>query len=143
MKDFGNKKTLLENTSTIQIRPHFGYGDNNTKHYGLRALLNSNKKQAYGIELTKFKTNDDEFTAVGIILEQRLWEWFNMSIGTIGYMNYGLDNQNIFGVVSNLGWEPNNSIPFKPFVTFRNDIIFAKEKTQNIYSISFGFKFEF
>ncbi len=142
-KDFDNKKTLVENTSTIQIRPHFGYGSNSSKHYGLRILLSSNEKQAYGLELTKLKTNDDEFIAVGIILEQRLWEWFNMSIGTIGYMNYGLDDQNIFGMVSNLGWEPNNSIPFKPFITFRNDIIFAKEKTKSIHSISFGFKFEF
>ena len=66
-----------------------------------------------------------------------------MSIGTVGYMNYGLDNQNVVGLVSNLGWEPNNSIPFKPFITYRSDIIFTKEKTKIMSSISFGFKFGF
>ena len=143
MKSLNNKKALLQNSSIIQIRPHFGYGGNDTKHYGLRILLNSNKKQAYGLELTKFKTNDDAFNAIGIVLEQRLWEWFNMSIGTVGYFDYGIDNQNIIGLTTNLGWEPNNSISFKPFITYRNDTIFAKEKIEILHSISLGLKFEF
>jgi hypothetical protein len=64
-----------------------------------------------------------------------------MSIGTIGYFDH--KNQNSIGLVSNLGWEPNNHIPFRPFITYRNDIIFAKDKTETLHSISAGFKFEF
>jgi penicillin V acylase-like amidase (Ntn superfamily) len=141
MQNLKEKKPLINSTSTLQIRPHFGYGNQNTTHYGARILLNSSNTQAYGLEVTEFKTKDDDFLAIGIVLEQRLWEWFNMSIGTIGYFDH--KNQNSIGLVSNLGWEPNNHIPFRPFITYRNDIIFAKDKTETLHSISAGFKFEF
>lgn len=141
--DLYTKKQAIatDNKISLFIRPHFGYGDNN-QHIGARILSNSNNHQAYGLEFTKIKTNHEEFEGVGIVLEQRLWDWFNMSIGTIGYFNYGLDDENTIGLVSNLGWEPHNTIPFKPFITWRNDIVFAKD-TKNMSSISFGFRFDF
>jgi len=137
------KLSFTEPKSTLAIRPHFGFASDDSKHYGVRLLLKSSKKQAYGLELTKFKTNDDEFDAIGIVLEQRLWEWFNMSIGTVGYFDYGVDKQNVVGLVSNLGWEPNNHIPFNPFVTLRNDIIFEKDEIKKLNSVSFGMKVRF
>lgn len=142
--DLYTKKQAIATDDRISlfIRPHFGFGDNNVQHMGARILSNSNKHQAYGLEFTKIKTNDEEFESVGIVLEQRLWDWFNMSIGTIGYFNNGLDDENTIGLVSNLGWEPHNTIPFKPFITLRNDMIFAKD-TKNMSSISFGFRFDF
>ena len=132
---------VLVEHSILKIRPHFGYGTEESEHYGLRALLNSSDTQAYGLELTKFKTKDDDFSTIGMVLEQRLWGWFNMSIGTVGYFDY--QNENTVGLVSNLGWEPDNHIPFKPFVTYRNDTIFRKDKTDSMHSISAGFNFEF
>ena len=85
----------------------------------------------------------EEVFAIGIVLEQRLFEWFNMSIGTVGYFNYGVDRSNVIGLTSNLGWEPNNhNIPFKPFVTYRSDTIFA-DNIETINSISIGFNIEF
>ena len=141
MQKLKDKKELLETHSTIQIRPHFGYGTKESKHYGLRVLLNSSDTQAYGLEFTKFQTKDDDFTTMGIVLEQRLWGWFSMSIGTVGYFDY--QDENVVGLVSNLGWEPDNHIPFKPFITYRGDVIFGKAKTETIHSISAGFKFEF
>jgi penicillin V acylase-like amidase (Ntn superfamily) len=141
MQNLKEKKSLVNTISTLQIRPHFGYGNQNTTHYGTRILLNSSDTQAYGLEVTEFKTKDDDFLAIGIVLEQRLWEWFGMSIGTIGYFDH--KDQNSVGLVSNLGWEPNNHIPFRPFITYRNDIIFAKDKIDTLQSISAGFKFEF
>jgi len=141
MKKLKDKKELLDTHSTIQIRPHFGYGTKESKHYGLRVLLNSSDTQAYGLELTKFQTKDDDFSTIGIVLEQRLWGWFNMSIGTVGYFDY--KSENVVGLVSNLGWEPDNHIPFKPFVTYRGDMIFGKDKTDTIHSISIGFKVVF
>ena len=68
----------------------------------------------YGLEVTQFDSDDNEFTSIGIVLEQRLFKWFNMSIGTIGYFDYGVDSENLIGLTSNLGWEPENHIPFKP-----------------------------
>ena len=145
METINNVKKLsfIESKSTIAIRSHFGFGSDNSEHYGVRVLLESSDNQSYGLEFTNFKTDNDEFNAIGIVLEQRLWDWFNMSIGTIGYFDYGVDDQNVVGIVSNLGWEPNNHIPFNPFVTLRNDIIFAKDETDSLYSISFGIKMEF
>jgi penicillin V acylase-like amidase (Ntn superfamily) len=142
MQKISTKQKLPKKSSSIQIRPHFGYGTSKTKHAGIRVLLSSNKKQSYGIEITDFKNSDNNFTSIGLILEQRKWDWFQMSIGTVGYFNYGVDDENIVGLVSNFGWEPNNSIPFKPFITVRKDVIFAKE-TKIIGSISFGMKMEF
>lgn len=145
METINSDKTVsyIKSKSDLKVRPHFGFGNHNTKHYGLRVLLGTNEKQSYGLELTKFKMNNDEFKAIGIVLEQRLWEWFNMSIGTVGYFDYGIDNQDEIGIVSNLGWEPNNHIPFNPFVTFRNDTIFTKDKTKRLNSLSFGMRMEF
>ncbi len=142
LETLNREMLFIKPNSNILVRPHFGFGSDNSSHFGVRLLLNSSQNQVYGLELTKFKMNDNEFTAMGAVLEQRLWEWFNMSIGTVGYFDYGVNSQNIIGIVSNLGWEPNNHIPFKPFITFRNDTIFAKEETKNIYSISFGLKLE-
>ena len=143
MKTPNRKEILINKSSLLQIRPHFGYGSSNSRHYGARILLNSSDIQAYGLEITDFKSDNNHFQAVGIVLEQRLWEWFNMSIGTVGYLNYGEKRENIIGLVSNLGFEPNNHIPFRPFITYRSDTIFAKEKTKLLHSVSVGFKFEF
>ena len=130
-------------SSSIIVRPHFGFGNSGSSHYGARVLLSAGGNKKYGFEFSKFKTNSDEFSSVGIILEQKLWEWFNMSIGTIGYFDYAKDNQNVVGLTSNLGWEPNNHIPFKPFVSYRNDMVFSKDTTDIFHSISVGFNFEF
>lgn len=139
-----DKPIRIENDNPLfTLRPHFGFGTDDNSYYGGRVLLNAGSIRKYGLEFSKFKIDSDEFTGVGIVLEQRLWDWFNMSIGTIGYLNYGEENQNIFGLTQNLGWEPNNHIPFKPFVTYRNDTIFAQESTDIFHSISIGFGFEF
>ncbi|VAY87383.1 hypothetical protein MNB_ARC-1_234 [hydrothermal vent metagenome] len=129
-----------DDSSSVTIRPHFGYGTNSTQHYGLKILKASNANQAYGLEVTRFTTNIDQFTAVGIILEERSYSWFHSSIGTVGYFNYEANNQNIIGLTSNLGWEPHSKTLFKPFIAYRNDVIFAK-RIRTIHSISIGLRF--
>ena len=134
---------LEQSQSGVSIRPHFGFGSDGSTHYGARVLLDSSASQAYGLEVTKFKTTNDEFTAIGIVLEQKLWGWLNTSIGTVGYFNYGANNENAIGLMSNLGWEPDDDTPFRPFVTYRNDTIFGKDATKILHSISLGYKFKF
>jgi len=138
-----NKKILkyTEKTSLLKIRPHFGYSSS-ASHYGGRILLAADNVHSYGLEFTQFNYSSNSFSSLGIVLEQKLFGWFNSSIGTVGYFNYGQNNNNLIGLTSNLGWEPDNSIPFKPFITYRQDIIFDK-KTEVIHSISFGFTFDF
>jgi predicted choloylglycine hydrolase len=133
-----------ENESISIIRPQFGYGSLNGEsiyHYGVRIMLPAGDIRRWGLEVTKFD-GDDDFTALGIILEQRLFEWFNMSIGTVGYFDYGNDSDNVVGLTTSLGWEPDNHIPFKPFITYRSDVIFGSN-TDVVHSISAGFSFEF
>jgi len=134
-----------QSKTDIIFRPHFGYGyieGESIYHYGGRILLPADSIRKYGLEITKFGSKDDHFSSIGIVLEQRLFDWFNMSIGTIGYFDYGVDSDNVIGLTTNLGWEPDNHIPFKPFVTYRNDVIFNNH-TDVIHSISVGFAFEF
>ncbi len=132
-------------SKNFMIRPEAGYGligSDGIFHAGFRLLLNSGANQRYGLDVTYFQSKEDKFVSVGIVLEQVLFGWLNSSIGTIGYLDYGEDNEALIGITSNLGWEPDNHIPIKPFVTWRNDIIFGK-KTENVNSLSFGFDFVF
>ncbi len=140
-----------EDTS-ITVRPQAGYGYMNAansessgqlSHAGVRLLLNASKIHKYGLEASRLKLKDGKsFTSLGIILEQRRWGWFNMSIGTMGYFNYGESSENPVGLITNIGWEPSHYKTFKPFITFRSDIIFSK-KTDNAQSLSAGMSLEF
>lgn len=126
------------------LRPQIGVGmldGESYRHAGVRLLLNANGKQKYGLELSRLNTSQDDYLAVGIILEQRKFGGFNMSIGSIGY--FGRQGaQNIPGLVSNLGWEPDTRDAFKPFVTLRNDVLFGST-TRVGYALSTGFLLAF
>jgi len=120
----------------IFVRPHagigyatsFGAGDSGwITHAGGRVLLSANGTQSYGLEASYIDVHESngnrQFVAVGVVLEQRRWECFNMSIGTIGYVGLGQNHGNPFGLVTNLGWEPHWG-RWSPFVTYRGDWIF-------------------
>ncbi len=138
--------------SSLIVRPQVGYGymdssslsnNGSINHVGLRILLNTGENKRYGLEATRFHLNNAKsFGSLGIVLEQRLWNWFNMSIATIGYFNYKIGSKNPVGLMTNLGWEPNSYKNFKPFITYRNDIIFS-EDIDIVYSISIGVTFVF
>jgi hypothetical protein len=91
-------------------------------------LLSANPEKLYGVETTYLrvptKGGHAEYLAVGIVLEQRLWSWFNMSIGTVGYIGLSTGTENPFGIVTNLGWEPDWG-HVSPFVTYRSEWIFS------------------
>ena len=139
--NFHEDSKPIESKSALLIRPQFGIGSDGLAHIGGRVLLATNAFQKFGIELTNFQNSTQNFTAVGIMLEQRLWSWFNMSMGTVGYIGYGDSKENTFGFSTNLGWEPDNDIPFLPFVTYRTDMVFATEKMEILHSVSIGFGF--
>lgn len=132
----------------VVFRPHIGFGYSSSSngivsHVGGRLLLDAGDNRRYGLEATYFNLKDiDDFTSFGIILEQRLWMWFNMSIGTIGYFGYGKNSGNPAGLVTNLGWEPEIFKNLKPFINYRNDFIFHDD-TAKIYSLSAGLNWHF
>ncbi|MBI3813569.1 MAG: hypothetical protein HY279_03760 [Nitrospinae bacterium] len=136
----------------ITVRPHAGYGysssanskyDGGVFHAGARFLLNSGERQRYGLEVSHFNLNgENDFTSFGIILEQLLWGWFNMSIGTVGYFSYGKDSDNPVGLTTNLGWEPEIFKNLTSFITYRNDIVFHND-TAVMTSVSAGLSWQF
>ncbi len=134
-------------SSSLIIRPQGGYGyfhsadpdsSGATYHAGARILLPASEVKRFGLEFSWFDVKDaGEFTSMGILLEQKMWNWFNNSIGTVGYFGFGEDSENIVGLMTNLGWEPNWDKALKPFVTYRTDFIFSEELT-TIHSLSAG-----
>ena len=136
--------------SSLVVRPQVGYGymgssspsnKGSVQSFGLRVLLGAGEVKKYGLEATKFQLkNGRSFSSLGIVIEQRLWGWFHMSIGTVGYFNYDTVLKNPVGLMSNLGWEPVTYKNFKPFVTYRNDLIFAEPRAV-VHSLSIGFSF--
>jgi len=119
-------------------------GKDLTYSYGLRFLLKAGSNKAYGIEASRFYNIKDagNFYTVGIILEQKLLSWFNSSIGTIGYFNYGENLENVIGLTSNLGWEPYSKKRLSPFITYRSDLIFSR-KIQSINTLNIGLNIKF
>ena len=137
---------LASAQDTFLLRPQAGSGVMDGAHYqhaGVRFLLNANDIQKYGLELTQVNTAQGDYVAAGIVLEQRLFGWFNMSIGTIGYYGQGGGAQNQPGLVTNLGWEPKTTGPLKPFLTYRDDVIFVSGKTSVGQAWSAGLSFSF
>jgi len=143
---------IVDAESPLVIRPQVGYGylessgSQNTgelNHVGMRILLNTGGNKRYGLEATEFNLkNGGGFYSLGIVLEQRLWDWFNMSIGTVGYFDYLGEVGNPVGLMTNLGWEPVRCSALKPFITYRNDLIFV-ENVDVAHSFSAGLNFEF
>lgn len=144
--------SIVNANSPLILRPQVGYGyidsldsknSGNLSHIGMRLLLNTDGNKRYGLETTKLNLGSRKsFYSLGIVLEQRLWNWFNMSIGTVGYFNYTTRSDNPVGLMTNLGWEPDNNNILKPFITYRNDVIFA-ENIDIVHSLSVGLSFEF
>ena len=144
--------SIVNTESSLIVRPQTGYGhmdssdssnNGSVSHIGLRLLLSAGESKRYGLEATRFRLNNGRsFSSLGVVLEQRLWNWFNMSIGTVGYFDYEIGSRNPVGLMTNLGWEPSNYQNFKPFITYRNDIIFS-ENTDIAHSVSIGVTFAF
>ena len=136
----------------VILRPHAGYGyisssdseyEGAVYHAGGRLLLGAGENKKYGLEATYFELDDKtDFFSCGIVLEQKLWGWFNMSIGTVGYFNYGPDSDNTIGLTTNLGWEPDSFKKLTPFITYRNDMI-LHDNTAIVNSLSVGLAWHF
>jgi len=150
--------TLAAESDEFFIRPHAGVGYTSASgdgasgtsfHAGARFLLGAGGNKLYGLEVTyidAYAFDDDkpdtEYLAVGIVLEKKVARVFNMSIGTIGYFGLGDNTNNPFGLMTNLGWEPEYKGMITPFITFRTDLIFD-ESTINMSSLSVGIRFRF
>ncbi len=128
-------------------RPQGGFGylktpgtefSGSISHVGARLLLSADGNRKYGLEATCFHLNNgDDHVCLGIILENKIRQWFNMSIGTVGFFGYRDTSDNPVGLTTNLGWEPERFMQIKPFITYRTDIIFH-DRTAITQSLSIG-----
>jgi len=140
--------------SSVFIRPTAGVGfmaqpsgktGGSGYDVGGRILLATNEFQKYGIEVSsldghRFNGSREEgrYLCTGIVLEQRLFNWFHMGIGTVGYIAQGRSKSSPFGLTTTLGWEPDLA-SWHPLIAYRSDLIIDRSKKLYLMeSIVFG-----
>jgi hypothetical protein len=115
--------------------------------YGLKTMLKANDKQRYGIEVDNLvfvhnANSNSSFLRIGIFLEQVLYKYFNMGIGTVGYIDLSDKESNPFGIYSHLGFEYPFCKRYHFLLGYENDFIFRKQLMTNA-SFMFGIGMKF
>ncbi len=146
--------------SVLFLRPHAGLGGASrvgddrhglATHAGGRLLMPAFHSEVarakWGFEATYLDldvSRDEAFSqrylVVGVLLEMTLFGHFNADFGTLGYLGLGQGASNPFGLMTNLGWEPQWDSPVVPFVTLRSEWIFD-EPLFMVMSLSAGVTF--
>jgi len=126
---------------TVLIRPNVSVGyvfaddaRGLSFNYGLKLLLFANKSQRFGILVDHLFVPGDEnvsYLRAGLILEQVLFKYFNMGIGTIGYINMVQKGENPFAIYTHLGFEYNFSKYIGILASYQCDFIFRKPFCMN------------
>jgi len=113
--------------------------------YGLKILLMSNDFQRYGVKVDHFNILADDrhsYLSTGLFIEQVVFKYFNMGIGTVGYINTIEWGENPFGVYSHLGFEYNFTKWFSMVAAYQSEFIFRKSfTTNNAFLLEIGFRF--
>jgi hypothetical protein len=144
-----------EETTWGYVRPDVSFGYSSTYgggpsgwgfSAGARFMLTSGASQSFGLEASYvvpvLSQSGGRYLALGIVLEQRIWESFILGIGTVGYVAVTGPSRQPFGIVTNIGWSPPLSARFRPFITYRAEWIFASP-TLAINSLSIGLAVNF
>jgi hypothetical protein len=137
---------------TVLIRPGSSVGyckaddmEGLSYTYGLKILLMSNDFQRYGVKVDHFNILADDrhsYLSAGLFIEQVVFKYFNMGIGTVGYINTVQWGENPFGVYSHLGFEYNFTNWFSMVAAYQSEFIFRKSfTTNNAFLLEIGFKF--
>ena len=113
--------------------------------YGLKILLMSNAFQRYGVKIDHFNILADDkhsYLSTGIFIEQVVFKYFNMGIGTVGYVNTIQWGENPFGLYTHLGFEYNFTKWFGIMAAYQSEFIFRKSFTMNnAFLLEAGFRF--
>ena len=136
---------------TVLVRPggSIGYCSSDDMNglsytYGLKILLMSNEFQRYGILLNHLNIIADKeisYLSTGIFIEQVVFKYFNMGIGTVGYINTIQWGDNPFGLYTHLGFEYNFNKWFCIVAAYQSEFIFRKSFTMNnAFLLEIGFK---
>jgi hypothetical protein len=113
--------------------------------YGLKILLMANEFQRYGIKIDHLNILADEkysYLCTGLFIEQVVFKYFNMGIGTVGYINTEQHGENPFGLYTHLGFEYNFVKWLGIVAGYQSDFIFRKPfAANNAFLLEIGFKF--
>jgi hypothetical protein len=113
--------------------------------YGLKILLMANEFQRYGVKIDYLNILADEthsYLSTGLFIEQIVFKYFNMGIGTVGYINTIQWGENPFGLYTHLGFEYNFNKWFSIVAAYKSEFIFRKSFTMNnAFLLEVGFKF--
>jgi len=102
--------------------------------YGLKILLMSNDFQRYGVKIDRLNILADEkysYLGAGLFIEQVVFKYFNMGIGTVGYINTIQWGENPFGLYTHLGFEYNFNKWFGILAAYQSEFIFRRSFTMN------------
>ncbi len=123
--------------STI-IRPAVAYGELDTsadklksRAYTLQLMRDSGHNQRYGFEYSNLRDIDETIGAVdsfGIVLEQVLPRGFLVSLSAVSNVDYKAHEDQVFGLVTNIGWEYGGKSSYRPYVGYRNNTIFTADE---------------
>jgi hypothetical protein len=109
--------------------------------YGGKIILMANNFQRYGVMVNHLVLSKESYLTVGVFLEQLVFKYFNMGIGTVGYI--GLKNAgNPFGLYTHLGFEYPFTARFYFLAAYQSDMIFGSPLIMNnalMLGIGIGF----
>jgi hypothetical protein len=112
---------------------------------GLKILLMANEFQRYGVKIDHLSIFADEkhsYLCTGLFIEQVVFKYFNMGIGTVGYINTIQKGENPFGLYTHLGFEYNFVKWFGIVAGYQSDFIFRKPfTTNNAFLFEIGIRF--
>jgi len=137
---------------TLLIRPGSSVGYCNADDikglsytYGLKILLMANDFQRYGVKIDHLNILAEDihsYLSTGLFIEQIVLKYFNMGIGTVGYINTVQWGENPFGLYTHLGFEHNFNEYFSIVAAYQSEFIFRKSFTMNnAFLLEIGFKF--
>jgi hypothetical protein len=102
--------------------------------YGLKILLMANEFQRYGVKIDHLNILADDkhsYLSTGIFIEQAVFKYFNMGIGTVGYINTIQWGENPFGLYTHLGFEYNFKKVFSIVAAYQSEFVFRNSFTMN------------
>ena len=137
---------------TIMIRPSTSIGYLSSEdikglalNYGLKLLLPANEFQRFGILVNHLIVPDKHqvsYLCTGLMLEQVIFKYFNMGIGTIGFINIDQKGENPFGIYSHLGFEYKFAKNIHFIASYQCDFIFREHFTMfNAFQLGLGLQF--
>lgn len=139
---------------SVILRPNIGYGyaglsesadEEYLKLFGLRLMRDTGRNQRFGFDITQYHfddSNKDNANAAGLVFEQMLPKGFHLSVGTMAHINYNDEDETLFGLMTNIGWEQVKNETYRTYIAYQNDAIFSSEDDV-IHSVKVGLSIKF